>query len=148
MTNANIVKLVADNCPGAFEVEDVSCTRGFEIDHGPNGSRSVLVRQMGFTYVEIANLVHDLETAGCDVDINIGPCPEDSQLVTLEIELSPGVKGSDDWWRDHVEVPVPGIDFDKIRAKLNGTRDRLRQDSDEAEESRGATLDDCQTRLG
>jgi len=92
MTNANIVKLVANNCPGAFEVEDVSHTRGLEVDHGPNGSRSVIVRQFEFTFTEIANLVCDFEKVGFDVDVNIGPCHADSQLVTLAIELSPGVE--------------------------------------------------------
>lgn len=119
ITNANIAKVVAENCPGAFELEDVvSHTRGLEIHHGPNGCRAVLVRQLSFTFTEIANLIRDFELAGCDVDVNIVPCPEDSQVVTLEVELSPGVKGSDDWWRDHVDVPEPGIDFDKVRQKL------------------------------
>ena len=104
ITNANITKIVAENCPDAFELEDVSHSRGLEIHHGPNGCRAVLVRQFSFTFTEIANLICGFEKAGCDVDANIGPCPEDSQVVTLEVELSPSLKGSDDWWRDHVDV--------------------------------------------
>lgn len=102
ITNASITKIVAENCPDAFEIEDVSHSRGLEIHHGPNGGRSVIVRQFNFAYTEIANLFCDFAKAGCDVDVNIVPCPEDSQVVTLEVELS---------------VPEPGIDFDKVRQK-------------------------------
>jgi hypothetical protein len=92
ITNANIAKVVAENCPDAFEIEDVSHSRGLEIHHRPNGFRSVIVRQFNFTFTEIANLVCDFEKAGCDVDANIVPCPEATDLVTLEVELSPAVE--------------------------------------------------------
>ena len=88
ITNANITKAVAENCPDAFEIEDVSHSRGLEIHHGPNGFRAVVVRQFSFTFTEIANLIRDFELAGCDVDVSIGPCPEATDLVTLEVELS------------------------------------------------------------
>jgi hypothetical protein len=126
ITNANITKVVAENCPDAFELEDVSHSRGLEIHHGPNGFRSVIVRQFSFTFTEIANLVCGFEKAGCDVDVNIEPCPEDSQVVTLEVELSPSVTSGRGGGR-HVNVPdaeahggepQPGIDFAESALKI------------------------------
>lgn len=87
ITNAQITAIVATNCPGCFE--EPFDVRGLIIPEraGPQARRYFIMRQQSFEFTELANLADDFGVAGCDVDINVGPCGECDMLVEARVEI-------------------------------------------------------------